>query len=93
MVMRAQYNLKLEVQKRKKQGLENQRESMEVKRQSSNKRAKAELPNLKYKLGEEKGTTIKIQIQNTSVLFLDKQQIFCCVDKPWSPDFCTASRK
>jgi hypothetical protein len=54
MVMRAQYNLKLEVQKRKKQGLENQRESMEVKRQSSNKRAKAELPNLKYKLGEEK---------------------------------------
>jgi hypothetical protein len=64
---------------------------MEVKRQSSSKRAKAELPNLKYKLGEEKGTTDKIHIQNTSVLFLDKQQIFCCV--PWSPDFCTASRK
>jgi hypothetical protein len=42
---------------------------MEVKRQSSSKRAKAKLLNLKYKLGEENGTTNKIDIQNTSVLF------------------------
>ncbi len=91
MVMTAHYNLKLEVQKQKRQGLENYRESMEVKRQSSSKgKSRAAQPKIQVG-GRKRNNHNKIHIQNTSVLFLDKQQIFCCV--PWSPDFCTAIRK
>jgi hypothetical protein len=43
MVMRAQYNLKLEVQKQKKQGLENHRESMEFQQESKSRAAQPEI--------------------------------------------------